>query len=326
GDDSPDADLDAYLAAQLKTEARDLDAGGGPLVLMVHGFLFNPKEPVRPLPKPTNNPHAWIFHFNAGFTVEESWGHSTGWAARLGFADTETDHGFAGLPIAFGWFSAPGFNVNVTQLNKNFYSDACALADVSALPFLHLLERIAARLTNPIDIVAHSMGTQLTITALLKASDALLGRIGRVVLLGGSAYSAAGAALAQRLDALAAGVEVFNIVNRTDRVLGDLARHFGPLPGEHDVVGYDGVGKRFDSWVSLRLDDKGLQRWAGLQVDPTAYALLSRMPDGKIANLILNHWAYYAHDGNMKLFAHLFRHRKLLSIATLRAKQIPEFI
>lgn len=326
--DSSDADLDAYLAARLATEARDLAAGGGPLMFLVHGFMFNPKDEPRPLPKPTNNPHTWIFHFDKGLTVEESWGHSTGWAGRLDFADTAADHGFAGLPIAFGWFSAPGFNLDVTELNKNFYSDACALADVSALPFLHLVGRVAAKLPNRIDIFAHSMGTQLTITALLKAPDALIRRLGRIVLVGGSAYAEAGAALAQRLDALGGGVEVFNMANRTDRVLGDLARHFGPRPGENAVIGFDGLGTRFASWMSLRLDDKALQGWAGRQVDPSGYALLERMPDGKLANLVLNHWAYYAHDGNMRFFSDLFRRRDAMSIAALRKRPepIPEFV
>jgi hypothetical protein len=331
-DDSADGDLDAYLAALLASEARDLDAGGGPLVFMVHGFLFNPKDAVRPLPQPTNNPHAWIYHFNIERTVVESWGHSTGWAGRLQFADNATDHGFAGLPIAFGWFSAPDFSLDVTDLNKNFYSKACGFADISAAPFLHLIARVAARCKRPIDIVAHSMGTQLTLAALAKASDALLRRLGRIVLLGGSAYSTAGAALAQRVDTLGAAVEVFNITSRADRVLDDLARHFGPLGGDNDVIGFDGIGpaatgKAFASWMNLRLDDETLQGWAGRQVDPSAYSLLARMPDGELANMFLNHWAYYAHDGNMRFYADLLRQRDALSIAALRTRPdpIPEF-
>jgi pimeloyl-ACP methyl ester carboxylesterase len=324
-DDSADGDLDAYLAAQLKSEARDLALNGAPLMLLVHGFMFNPKESPRQRPHPTNNPHSWIYHFDMGFTVMESWGHSTGWAGRLGFADTDTDHGFAGLPIAFGWFSAPAFSLDVFDLTKNFYSKACGLADNSALPFLALLGHLAKRLPNQIDIFAHSMGTQLTITALLTAPDALLRRLGRVVLVGGSAYSDAGAALATRLDALAAGAQVYNFVNQTDEVLKRLARHFGPK-GDAAVLGFDGLDQSFASWMSLRLNDPALKDWAQHRKFPLAHDLRADMPDGDVGNLLLNHWAYYAHDGNMRFFADLFRARDQTSIAAMRADKIPEFV
>lgn len=73
-----------------------------PLVVMVHGFLFDPKQSVAGDPKETDNPHGRVFHFKDSGEDEEQRHHTTAWPRWLGFQDTNDD-GSDGLVIAFGW-------------------------------------------------------------------------------------------------------------------------------------------------------------------------------------------------------------------------------
>ena len=76
----------------------------GSVVVMVHGFLGDPREAVMPdAPQRTNNPHDFSYHYAAG--PGPYWRHTASWPLGLGFA--ERDGGAAGLAVAFGWNSTP---------------------------------------------------------------------------------------------------------------------------------------------------------------------------------------------------------------------------
>ncbi|OWK39864.1 alpha/beta hydrolase [Fimbriiglobus ruber] len=130
--------FDAHFHASIKERATRL--GDAPIVVMVHGFLADPREAVRPdASQRTNNPHDYCYHFSAG--PGPYWLHTASWPRGLGFI--EGDGGAAGLGIAFGWNSTPdlltqGFHATLAVARKKL-----SRADQIALP-LDLLELAAA--------------------------------------------------------------------------------------------------------------------------------------------------------------------------------------
>ncbi|HEY1187087.1 MAG TPA: hypothetical protein VGE74_05485 [Gemmata sp.] len=77
---------------------------GRPVVIMVHGFMADPREEIKK-PQTGNNPHTFSFHF----ATEEQlhWRHTAGWPRGLGLAPAPGAGGKPGLPIGFGWNSMP---------------------------------------------------------------------------------------------------------------------------------------------------------------------------------------------------------------------------
>ena len=101
------SDLRHYLAQAVGTAAAELTAQQ-PAVVMVHGFLFDPKQAVSPEPEETDNPHGRVYHFEIRDERDEQRHHTSSWPRGLGFAkDDET--GTIGLAVALGWQSQPGF-------------------------------------------------------------------------------------------------------------------------------------------------------------------------------------------------------------------------
>lgn len=317
-----DLAIDRYLDGVWNAATAMLPAEG-PVVILINGFMFNPHDKVVARPASTDNPHSAIFHFTERPTNDEARAHDTGWPIRLKFA--ENDAGKAGLAIAFGWFSSPGPKVNLLNWHENFYADACGLADASAPAMTRVLAALVRRSQGrEIDIFAHSMGTWLATKALLgiiAKEPGLVAHLGRIVLLGGSAYRRDALALAQRVDAGgAAGPEVYNFMNGADDVLRKLARRFGPSRVDPEpVIGFDGLGQRFERWLSL--DDKPTQQWVEHNF---GNSLLAELDDGVLLDEWADHWAYFAHDGNMAVMAKILRERAARSIAALRDGKILE--
>lgn len=320
-----DTAIDAHLAALWPKQAAAL-APGAPVAILVHGFLFDPRDKPLAPPFPTSNPHGCIYHFLKRELLEESRNHDTGWAGRLGFA--EADGGAAGLVIAFGWFSSPKAGFSLGDWHRNFYAAACRIADATAGVLGRLILALQRRLkTHRVDVVAHSMGTWLTVASLrglLPADEKSVAALGRVILMGGSAYSRDARDLALQIERLG-GPDVYNFASRADDVLEDLARFFGPSVGRPEaVIGYDGLQAQasLEHWIGLRLDDPKLQTW-GEHV--LGHALRAEFPDGKIFNEWADHWAYYAFDGNTATMADILRQRSATTIAAWRKAAMPEF-
>lgn len=110
------------------------------MVVLVHGFLADPRQAVRPdAPQRTDNPHDFSYHFSPG--PGPYWQHTASWPRGLGFA--ETDGGAAGLAIAFGWNSTPdlltrGLMATLAAARRNL-----SWTDLVAVP-ADLLELAAA--------------------------------------------------------------------------------------------------------------------------------------------------------------------------------------
>jgi pimeloyl-ACP methyl ester carboxylesterase len=321
-----DKAIDAYLAALWPANGAAL-VPTAPVAILVHGFLFDPRDKPVPPPFDTSNPHGCIYHFLKRPILEESRNHDTGWPVRLGFNDG--DGGAAGVAIGFGWFSSPHPGFSFSFWHHNFYAEACRIADASAAVLARLVLALQRRLGgHKVDIVAHSMGTWLTVAMLrgmLASNAAAVANLGRIILMGASAYAKDARDVAQQIESRGAP-DVYNFASRADDVLEDLARYYGPsMARPEPVVGYDGLGAsaKLAHWISIDLNDPKLQTWG---VNTLGHALLADFHDGKLLDEWADHWTYFVLDGNTATMADILRKRAATTIAAWRAAAIPETI
>ncbi len=299
-------------------------ASGEPLVIMVHGFLFDPEKIVSPEPKENDNPHGRLYHFEMRDMSEEIREHTSSWPLGLGY-DTPDD-GSNGLAVAFGWQSSPGFAMSIIHGGQNFYARAYDNAEQSANVLIALIESLADIITDrPIDIFCHSLGSRVIVRALAAmAKDAngwpSLSQLGRVVILGGSEYVVEAKIMHDRLQAaqLSDGPVFYNIVSRENDVLDVLAENFGPRTfGNTQVIGHNGLetSRKEPNWIDLQIDSPTLQDWMadhGFEIS------------GDRPRNIWDHWYYYTYRPNMELFKSILRDRSQWGIAELRANGIPD--
>ena len=118
--------LSHYLESRLEQAVPKL--GEQPVLVMVHGFLFGPKDAMdedteNPDPSRTNNPHGRLYHYGIRDEAEEIRKHTSSWPRHLGFREDDAD-GSTGLAFAFGWQSQPGFAQSLVHHFQNFYARA----------------------------------------------------------------------------------------------------------------------------------------------------------------------------------------------------------
>ena len=315
--------LNHYLARTWSTAGARL-APGQPVVLMVHGFLFDPKQVVSPEPKDTDNPHGRVYHFvETANLAEEQKHHTTSWPMGLQFA--EDDGGESGVAIAFGWQSQPGFASSLINHFKNFYARAYDKAGQAAWVLANVVDVLADMLPgHPIDLFCHSLGSRVVVRALaMMATRGLqerLPRLGRIVILGGAEYVVEAQLMQQRLTSLRlpGRPAIYNIVARENDVLDKLGENFGPRTfGNSQVIGHNGLGgnRRHSHWIDLRIDGKALREWMLRR----GMAISGDNPDS-----VWDHWYYYTHPGNMAFYAAVLRDRTRWDIGRMRLGGVPE--
>ncbi len=307
-----------------------------PVVVLVHGFLFDPRIAWSPNPADSDNPHCRIYHFADLGMQSEIREHTTGWPLQLGFR--EDDGGKEGLALAFGWHSQPGFARSLMERFQNFYARAYDNAHETAWSLVCVLHSLAAKLpaSQPIDIFCHSLGSSVVVRALAMAAKyryGLVHRIGRVVILGGSEYTGEANLLYSRLlecdahfkRAPSEPPHVYNIVSRENDVLDKLGENFGPKSffSTTQVIGHNGLEARKGApkWMDIQIDGGPMREWMAKHRDVAI--------SGDDPGSIWDHWYYYTHRGNMALYRNILRDRPswdfpLLRKATKTQKAIPE--
>ena len=200
---------------------------------------------------------------------------------------------------------------------------------------------------RPIDIFCHSLGSRVVLRALQQISkikpdmlDPEKG-ISRVLILGGAEYrKPAQDALNDVLRPQGAGPTFYNFVGRRDRVLTKIAGDYNPIGGEprnKEPIGCYGLGNRMMNgghWIDIQLDtdadgSHALNKWLKSKGhDLTVAATPKAVADengtkGPDPMGVLNHWSYYANDGNLKLFGLILRKRKDWAVPQLRKEEPP---
>ena len=294
-------DLCDYLRFKASTEAADYVAGA-PVTVMVHGFLYDPRDAVTSDPKETDNPHGRSFHFKEYDELEEIRHHTTSWPLQLGFK--RRDKGKDGVAIAFGWYSQPGFASSLLSHFQNYYARAYDLGRQASWPLLRALEALSQLQEfegQPIDIFCHSLGSVVVIGALSIAAEKqlpLLSRIGRVILLGGSEYTDDARQMytslmreaRQQKWAADVGPNFYNIVSRENAVLDVLAENFGPrglFSSNSQVIGHNGLEARKPTERWIRPTDR--RRTTHDVACGARSAHIRRQSRGMVGSLVLLH-------------------------------------
>ena len=306
----------------------DGPADDQPIVVMVHGFLFDPKQSPSDTPADTDNPHSRLYHFVDGDEADEIRRHTSSWPLHLGF--DPADGGANGLTVAFGWHSQPGFASSLLTRFQNFYARAYDKAACSARALRGVLESLHEKMPDrPIDIFCHSLGSRVVVRALATMAkpgndNGTLDKIGQVVVLGGSEYVFEAQLLCNRLGAResADGPVFYNVVSRENDVLDKLGENFGPTAaGNRQVIGHNGLEKApgVPNWIDLQFDSSELGNWMLGYRD--GYTIAGDNP-GWVN--IWDHWYYYTYRPNMAVYRAILRDRANWTLPQLRAAGIKE--
>ncbi|WP_088255328.1 alpha/beta hydrolase [Fimbriiglobus ruber] len=395
------ADFLTYFKDSISEHATRL--GNSPVVIMVHGFMADPREDIRPeAPQRTNNPHDFCYHYSAG--PGPYWRHTASWPRGLGF--TEGDDGTAGLGIAFGWNSTPdlvtqGLGATLTAARKklsradlltvpidllelasttpaivaaakaipvpmsiervrqgierldelltaveeplaklgdrlpDLYRQPYQRADLAAWVLVNVVRAVSFALPGrTVDLFCHSLGSRVVIQALHQMAveahkpgkgelKALLGRIGRIIIVGGAEYTTPTKQMLAEVRKVGPAPSFYNFMARRDRILALLAQRFHPVDLRlRRVVGLYGLtpGEQDPNWLDLQIDSNSdathpLNDW----LRPRGMSVSGAHLTG-----VLNHWHYFTDEKNMQVFKAILRDRKAWDIARLRKEGIPE--
>ncbi|WP_299040857.1 alpha/beta hydrolase [uncultured Tateyamaria sp.] len=208
--------------ASALSATRAAAAGTGPVMILVHGFKYDPEST-------TCSPHSTIF----GRVPHQDKSNRTQWLRHLGFGTGQPDEGLA---IAFGW-RARG---NLWRAQRSARCAGAALAEV-----IRTIRTIAP--TRPIHAITHSMGSEVIFEALHHLPAHAIQRI--VAITGASYTSTAHVALQTPAGRSA---EVLNVISR-ENDLFDLMfeRLIAPdVPGDRAL----GAGLCLPHAVNIQLD------------------------------------------------------------------------
>ena len=234
--------------------------GNVPIVL-IHGFGYDPWA------TSDNNPH---YLYQSGLGKISTFGR---WRRDL----------VPQSSIGFGWYSVPlgwrGVWGSIRNGRWNRYRYAWDLAWEAAESLAVMLQH----LDGPVDILCHSLGSRVVLSALTQDSTL---PIRNVVFMNGAEF-----AKPARVEAMAnSHIRFINLVVKADEVLAKLDTNFAPVSGEGPPIGLEGLGGDAPkNWTDIVLDDPEVQTWGvskgwHLQGDnPKKYA---------------DHWFTYKHKGN----------------------------
>lgn len=246
-----------------------------PIVVMIHGFRFDPAISA-------HDPHAHILSLHP---AHDCW-KAVSWPRHLGLA------GDQGLAIAFGW-PARG---TIWAAHARAARAAARLARL-----IDTLGQIAP--ARPVQIIAHSLGARVALTALPRLAP---GRIGRILLLAAAAFRA------ETCRALASpagrAAEVFNVTAPENTIFDLLLRAALPLRGPTLGRGLPLI----PNWLDLPL------------TDPAALDSLARLgwrirpPRAPIC-----HWSGYLRPGIFPFYRALLTDPRRTPLPHLRAHLAP---
>jgi pimeloyl-ACP methyl ester carboxylesterase len=202
---------DAALAVAVAAVPQD-----APIVVMIHGFRFDPAIPV-------HDPHGHILSLQPG---RFCW-KAVSWPRHLGLT------GNRGLAIAFGW-----------QARGTIWAAHASAAQAGArlARLIAALERVAPG--RQVHVFAHSLGARVALTALPRLEP---GRVGRIVLIAAAAFQAEARGAITSPAGRAA--EVFNVTGRENTLFDFLLRAALPLRGPTLGRGLAG----HPNWLDLAL-------------------------------------------------------------------------
>lgn len=248
-----------------------------PIIVIIHGYKFSPASE-------TTDPHRHIL----SLTPRKDCWKALSWPRHLGFGRGRANEG---LCIAFGWEGRG----TIWQAWRASRRAGGALAE--------LVTQIQKMRSGQVDIVAHSLGARVALTAMSRLPADSLGRL--VLMAAADFQSTAEAALSAPAGRTA---EVINVTSRENRLFDIGLNWLIKPPVRGDRALGSGLLKGADNWLDLQVDAPSARR--GLQ------ALGFRIP---APTRRVCHWWGYLRPGLMLMYRDLIRQREALPMARLRA-------
>lgn len=271
---------------------------GNVAVVLVHGFSYDPDGEEN-----KENKHD---AFNTVYANPKDTELPFGsWLPLVGETD-ESGNYLREVAVPFSWTTLGKPKDAAKAGWANSYQYGALDLTIQASHALALIISALSRAGATIDILAHSLGTRLTMQTLsLLTRNGLGNAVRRVVLMGGAEFS-----IDARDASQGGGYDVFSLVNRGDTVL-----HWGASKAVHPfrqnnmeesfVLGRDGV-KATPHWIDIqtnRKDNETGQRSAFDRWFMDHYGVtLSGDPTEKRGT----HWSYYLQSGNRVFVKALF--------------------
>jgi hypothetical protein len=305
---------EAALSNAISTWLARRGARPEPVIVMVHGYLFNPNDS---LDTDQNSPFSSVYGVPPATNYHLSWLPLVGECDQMGGDKAENAIAFAYKSVAgFAEFAGAGWNFS-------YQHAVFDLAPLAARALAAILAALAAQ-TPLVRILAHSLGTRTVGQAIRLLRARMPANLERLVLLDGAEFCVDAAA-----NFAGCAFDVFNIVNRTDTVLrlgGD--ELCAPIRPNNSlsarVIGFDGLGNNA-RWLDLQLDNPALVRWfaQGNAPDGKPYAIdaLAREESHPFAGL--DHWSCYTNDGNRALVRDLL-FSDVMTVAQMQAHRVPD--
>ena len=360
----PESLFGAHLAGQELGFAQE-----GPVVVFVHGFQHEPRRPVTARSR-SDNPHRCLFHFDetpgGPGSREERKRHITPWFARamlergrgpvekstgLAVGYSYASYGGAADPFLPGWATrfATRLGVRRRMQPPMPYVNAYRDAETAGFGLAAVLTQLRARLDHAglgdrgIDIVCHSLGARTVLSALAMVAsrwpnDTTLGRIDRVLMMGGACYLGQAAfALANiTFAAPEQRPQFYNFTSSNDDVLNFLASRSTARSARDEAIedlslewpdtrllmggrtiGRDGkpphklyefFGAEYPDWIDIPLDSARIRRWAKRQ----GFNIR-----GRRRYSLGDHFVHYTHPGNWALYRSILHDRENWTVSKL---------
>jgi hypothetical protein len=286
-----------------------------PAIVMVHGFLYDPR--VEPTPGSGNA-------LGSVYAVpSEQASHHLSWLPIVGECSNEgAVQRDCAIAFTYQSSSRPAEFTGAGWGNSYQYA-VFDQAPRAARALATLLAGLGD-LTNDVRVLAHSLGTRVTTQAVRLLRARTPQALTRIVLLDGAEFCVDAA-----VTYAGCPFDVINIVNRTDLVLrlgAEQACHPVRPNGSLSacVIGYEGLGNN-PRWLDLQLDRPAVQEWfaSGLAPDGLRYVVNPNAEEESHAFAGLDHWSCYTNDGNRGLVGDLLLNR-MMTVENLRRLGVPD--
>lgn len=262
-----------------------LPASAGRTLVMIHGYRYDPAAA-------RADPHLSLY---SDAPVRSGGGRVISWPRALGV-------GAQDLCVAYGWRARASHLWHLLRARRNGFAAVYDAAGAAGAALAPLLAELGGARAAPVDIIAHSLGARVALSAIRALADAgdadALARLGRVLLLAPAAFAAEARATLDACARLGAPrPEVYCVLSRANAPFDALFALVAPS-GQGGALGREGLGARRRGWLDLAFDDPALVDWAaarGVTLAPPAPGPC--------------HWSVYTRPGAMDL------HRAILARA-----------
>jgi hypothetical protein len=278
----PDQDLDRLIEGGL----RDLPAGA-PVVVLIHGYKFDPAVPVDHPEPAAIDPHRSLYAFEP---ARRSW-KVRSWPRGLGFRA----NGHAeGLCIGFAWPAREAHLPSLLATRRTGFAQVYDRAAAIGARLAALIARLqAAAPGRPVDILAHSLGARVALAALPHLGTAP----GRIILLGAAEFDARAH---EYLAAMRAPrpPAIYNVTARANDFYDAMFETFAPRRAWGERAVGLGLRERPPFWLDLQIDRGDVTERInarGIRLTPSTVRLC--------------HWNFYTRGGAFEVYQAILRRR-----------------